>query len=302
MKTLTTDQMTTLFKTLTIFIENRDPFTTENVINELKRDGDQFNGFYDDKGKCIVEDLYEEIDDAVNSLVIQFFPDFIAEQRRVYSFVGDEYNDNEIEDDDDWDEYEELNDVDYEVDKEGNRLPDNEEVYDDTKEDEEEDRGAGWYKDQDGEWQWDRDAAESARYAEGDFEDYGQEPKIDEEEFHDPDHPIIYELKIDKQKRINIKKAIFEEAGWAKDEEVVIISQAKDHSQFFIARKKDCDNDIINLTDEEYVNGDYFLKNGALRIGTVELFDDIEPGEIAKAKVIWNEEGNFNYIQVGFDI
>lgn len=296
MKTLTTDQMTTLFKTLTIFIENRDPFTTENVINELKRDGDQFNGFYDDKGKCIVEDLYEEIDDAVNSLVIQFFPDFIAEQRRVYSFVGDEYNDNEIEDDDDWDEYEELNDVDYEVDKEGNRLPDNEEVYDDTKEDEEQDRGAGWYKDQDGEWQWDRDAAESARYAEGDFEDYG------EEEFHDPDHPIIYELKIDKQKRINIKKAIFEEAGWAKDEEVVIISQAKDHSQFFIARKKDCDDDIINLTDEEYVNGDYFLKNGALRIGTVGLFDDIEPGEIVKAKVIWDGEGNFNYIQVGFDI
>lgn len=294
MKTLTTDQMTTLFKTLTIFIENRDPFTTENVINELKRDGDQFNGFYDDKGKCIVDDLYEEIDDAVNSLVIQFFPDFIAEQRRVYSFVGDEYN--EIEDDDDWDEYEELNDIDYEVDKEGNRLPDNEEVYDDTKEDEEQDRGVGWYKDQDGEWQWDRDAAESARYAEGDFEDYG------EEEFHDPDHPIIYELKIDKQKRINIKKAIFEEAGWAKDEEVVIISQAKDHSQFFIARKKDCDDDIINLTDEEYVNGDYFLKNGALRIGTVELFDDIEPGEIVKAKVIWDGEGNFNYIQVGFDI
>lgn len=299
MKTLTTDQMTTLFKTLTIFIENRDPFTTENVINELKRDGDQLNGFYDDKGKCIVDDLYEEIDDAVNSLVIQFFPDFIAEQRRVYSFVGDEYN----EEDDDWDEYEELNDDDYGVDKEGNRLPDNEEVYDDTDEDEEEDRGVGWYKDPNtGEWMWDRDAAESARYEEGDFENYGQEPKIDEEEFHDPDHPIIYELKIDKQKRINIKKAIFEEAGWAKDEEVVIISQAKDHSQFFIARKKDCDDDIINLTDEEYVNGDYFLKNGALRIGTVGLFDDIEPGEIVKAKVIWNEEGDFNYIQVGFDI
>lgn len=300
MKTLTTDQMTTLFKTLTIFIENRDPFTTENVINELKRDGDPLNGFYDDKGKCIVDDLYEEIDDAVNSLVIQFFPDFIAEQRRVYSFVGDEYNDNE---DDDWDEYEELND-DYEVDKEGNRLPDNKEVYDDTDEDEEEeDRGVGWYKDPaTGEWMWDRDAAESARYEEGDFEDYGQEPKAREDEFHDPDHPIIYELKIDKQKRINIKKAIFEEASWAKDEEVVIISQAKDHSQFFIARKKDCDDDIINLTDEEYVNGDYFLKNGALRIGTVGLFDDIEPGEIVKAKVIWNEEGDFNYIQVGFDI
>ncbi len=300
MKTLTTDQMTTLFKTLTIFIENRDPFTTENVINELKRDGDQFNGFYDDNGKCIVDDLYEEIDDAVNSLVIQFFPDFIAEQRRVYSFVGDEYNDNE---DDDWDEYEELND-DYEVDKEGNRLPDNEEVYDDTKEDEEEeDRGVGWYKDPaTGEWMWDRDAAESARYEEGDFEDYGQEPENDEEEFHDLDHPIIYELKIDKQKRINIKKAIFEEAGWAKDEEVVIISQAKDHSQFFIARKKDCDDDNINLTDEEYVNGDYFLKNSALRIGTVGLFDDIEPGEIVKAKVIWNEGCDFNYIQVGFDI
>lgn len=131
MKTLTTDQMTTLFKTLTIFIENRDPFTTENVINELKRDGDQFNGFYDDKGKCIVDDLYEEIDDAVNSLVIQFFPDFIAEQRRVYSFVGDE-----MEEEYEKDDYkEEILEDDYEVDKEGNRLPDNKEVYDDTDED-----------------------------------------------------------------------------------------------------------------------------------------------------------------------
>lgn len=279
MKTLTTDQMTTLFKTLTIFIENRDPFTTENVINELKRDGDQFNGFYDDKGKCIVDDLYEEIDDAVNSLVIQFFPDFIAEQRRVYSFVGDE-----MEEEYEKDDYkEEILEDDYEVDKEGNRLPDNKEVYDDT----DEDLVPGEYRDQNGEIDWDRDEAETYRMN-------------DDYEFHDPDHPNIYELKIDKQKRINIKKAIFEEAGWAKDEEVVIISQAKDHSQFFIARKKDCNDDIINLVDEEYVNGDYFLKNGALRIGTVGLFDDIEPGEIVKAKVVW--EDDFNYIQVGFDI
>ena len=86
MKTLTTDQMTTLLKTLTIFIENRDPFTTENIVNELKRDGDQYNGFYDDNGNSIAEELYVEIDDAIDSLVLQFFPDFTAQQRRVYIY------------------------------------------------------------------------------------------------------------------------------------------------------------------------------------------------------------------------
>lgn len=291
---LTTDQTTTLLKTLMIFIENKDPFTVESITNEIKRNGDVYDGFHNDKGECIVEDYWDDInkliDDTIKNLYHEWFDDF----QTVYVFRPDWARN--VKDDD----YEEEIIDEYEVDKEGNRLPDREEVYDDSKED-----GLlpGEYYNENGEIEWDRDAAESARYEEDEefFANYGQEPKIDDEkEFHDPDHPIIYKLKVDKQKRINIKKAIFKEAGWADDEEVVIISQAKDHSQFFIARKKDCDDDIINLVDEEYVNGDYFLKDGALRIGTVGLFDDIEPGEIVKAKVGW--EDDFNYIQVGFDI
>ena len=304
---LTTDQTNTILKTLMIFIENRDPFTIESIVNEIKRNGDQFDGFHDDKGSCIVEDYYTDICEVVDEAISNLYKEWVDDLQTVYVFRpayahSEDYEDEDW-DDDDYDEVEDLND--YEVDKEGNRLPDNSsEVYDDTKEEVEEDRGVGWYKDPaTGEWMWDRDAAESARYEEGDFENYGQEPETKKEkEFHDPDHPIIYELKVDKQKRITVKKAIFKEAGWKDDEEVVIISQASDHSQFYIARKKDCDDDIINLTDEEYVNGDYFLNDGALRIGTVGLFDDIEPGEIVKAKVIWDESNDYNYINVGFDI
>lgn len=288
---LTTDQTTTLLKTLMIFIENKDPFTVESITNEIKRNGDIYDGFHNDKGECIVEDYWDDINKLIDVTIKNLYHEWFDDFQTVYVFRP--LWTKNVKDDD----YEEEIIDDYEVDKEGNRLPDREEVYDDTKED---DLIPGEYRNENGEIEWDRDAAESARYEEGDFENYGQEPKAREKEYHDPDHINIYELKIDKQKRINIKKAIFEEAGWAKDEEVVIISQAKDHSQFFIARKKDCDDDIINLVDEEYVNGDYFLKDGALRIGTVGLFDDIEPGEIVKAKVGW--EDDFNYIQVGFDI
>lgn len=288
---LTTDQTTTLLKVLTIFIENRDPFTIESIVNEIKRSGDMFDGFHDDKGECIVEDCYLEISEMIDKTIRNLYHEWVDDVETVYVFRP-AYVHSE---DDEYDEIEELDDIN--VDKEGNRLPDREEVYDDTKDD----LVPGEYRDQNGEIDWDRDAAESARYEEGDFENYGQEPKArEEEEYHDPDHPIIYELKADKQKRITIKKAIFEEAGWDNNEEVVIISQANDHSQFYIARKKDCDDDIINLTNDEYVNGDYFLKNGALRIGTIGLFDDIETGEIVKAKVIWDD--GYNYINVGFDI
>lgn len=124
-KNLTTDQMTTLLKTLTIFIDNRDPFTTENIINELKRDGDQFNGFYDDMGRSMVDDLYVEIDDALDSLILQFFPDFIVEQRRVYIYEPH----NKIVDEDYFDE-EKIIEDEYETDKEGNRLPPSKVHYD----------------------------------------------------------------------------------------------------------------------------------------------------------------------------
>lgn len=140
MKALTTDQTITLLKTLTIFIENRDPFTTENIINELKRDGDQLNGFYDDNGNSIADELYVEIDDAIDNLILQFFPDFTVQERRVYIYEP-EYFENKQEK---YDEEEELIDEDIDdvnVDKEGNKLPVDTAngVYDDTKEEEEED-------------------------------------------------------------------------------------------------------------------------------------------------------------------
>lgn len=303
---LTTDQTNTLLKTLMIFIENRDPFTIESIVNEIKRNGDQYDGFYDDKGSCIVEDYYTDICEVVDEAISNLYKEWIDDLQTVYVFRPayahpEDYEDEDW-DDDDYDEIEDLND--YEVDKEGNRLPDNSsEVYDDTKEDDE-NPGAGYYKDPTtGEWMWDRDAAESARYEEGDFENYGQEPETKKEkEFHDSDHPITYNLKVDKNKRITVKKAIFKEAGWKDNEEVVVIGNETDHSQFYIARKEDIDNGEVKLTNDEYEVGTYILKKGALRLSVSGIFEDISPDEIMQAKVIWENETGFNYICVGFDI
>lgn len=283
-RTLTTDQMTTLVKTVTIFVENRDPFTVGNVINELKRSGDMYNGFYDDSGECVVDDLYDVIEAAVETIMYNLYPEFIPEMRKVYTC--DQYNTcpNMI-DDEDYDEIEIMED-DINVDKEGNKLPYNQEVYDDTKED---DLIPGEYRDQNGEIDWDRDAAESARYEEGDFDNYGNE------EFHNSDHPIIYDLKVDKQSRINIKKAVFEEAGWKNDEQVVIVG-TNEGNVFYIVRYSDRESENFYLGDGEYIFGTYDLKKGALRISINALMDDVKVGDKLKAKVVWDE--TMNYIQV----
>lgn len=303
-RTLTTDQMTTLVKTVTIFVENRDPFTVGNVINELKRSGDMYDGFHDDSGECVVDDLYDIIEAAVETIMYNLYPEFIPEMRKVY--ICDRYNTYSNNPKDDYDELEIMEDE-YEVDKEGNRIPychvdvkddgDGRTTYslkprfeevDESSEDE--DLIPGEYRDQNGEIDWDRDAAESARYEEGDFDNYGNE------EFHDSDHPIIYDLKIDKQSRINIKKAVFEEAGWRNDERVVIIGVMDNHSIFYIVRYEDKESEDFYLGDKEFIFGDYELKNGALRIGTTALLDDVNPGDIVKANVVWDE--TMNYIQV----
>lgn len=283
MKTLTTDQMTTLFKTLTIFIDNRDPFTTENIINELKRDGDQFNGFYDDDGNCIVDDLYVEIDDAIDSLVTQFYPDFIAEERRVYVFEPEE---EMYEDDgeDDWDEEEELIDEDIDdvnVDKEGNKLPiDNPSgVYDDTED--EEKRGPGWYKDPvTGEWDWDRDAAASAEYE----EEMKEEQEKDNINYGINDHEKEYEFIIGKDGRINFgKKFLVKIAEFDDDAKVTLIGTNDDPTCFYIFDSRS----NIDLTDNEYIIGNYQLKNGALRVGINSIIPDLKPGDTVYAKVHW---------------
>lgn len=280
MKTLTTDQMTTLFKTLTIFIDNRDPFTTENIINELKRDGDQFNGFYDDNGNCIVDDLYVEIDDAIDSLITQFYPDFIAEDRRVYVFEPEENKKDiwdEDYDDEDYDEEEELVD-DVNVDREGNKLPiDNPSgVYDDTK-DEEEHRGPGWYKDPvTGEWDWDRDAAASAEYEEEMYGDNTNKQEYEKERG--------YEFIIGKDGRVNFgKKFLVKIAEFDDDAEVTLIGINDDPTCFYIFDSRS----NIDLTDNEYIIGNYQLKKGALRVNINSIIPSIKPGEKVYAKVHW---------------
>lgn len=285
---LTTDQTNTILKTLMIFIENRDPFTIESIVNEIKRNGDQYDGFYDDKGSCIVEDYYLEISEMIDKTIRNLYHEWVDDVETVYVFRP-AYVHSE---DDEYDEVEDLDDIN--VDKEGNRLPDREEVYDDTKDD----LIPGEYRDQNGEIDWDRDAAESARYEEGDFENYGQKPKVDEEEYHDPDHPIIFEMKVDKQKRINIKKDIFEEAKWKPNEEVIIIGNETDHSQFFIIRKSDFNKDYLQT--EEYIIGEYKLKNSSFKLNVNNILNDIKGGEKLHAKIIWVD--GYNYINVGFDI
>lgn len=284
-KNLTTDQMTTLLKTLTIFIDNRDPFTTENVINELKRSEDRFDGFHDDNGEDIVDDLYEEIDDAIDSLMLQFFSDFVVEERRVYIYEPrEEHNVSNF-----------YNEDEYETDKEGNRIPTDEEgVYDDT----EDDLLPGEYKDPvTGDIDWDRDAAVSAEYAEEWYHD-----NVDEEkEFHDTDHQIVYDLTVDKQKRVNIKKKIFEEAGWAENEKVIIVGNDNNPNKFFILRYMDKVADNFSLGEGDYIFNNYDLKKGALRINIATLLNDVQPGEVIYAKVNWEDVFNheaFNYIEV----
>lgn len=311
MKTLTTDQMITLLKTLTIFIENRDPFTTENIVNELKRDGDQLNGFYYDNGNSAADDYYEEIDDAIDNLILQFFPDFVATTRTVY------IHEPNLEKRDIWkDEYDEEEELfdDVNVDKEGNKLPiDNANgVYDDTKEeDEEEDRGAGWYKDPaTGEWMWDRDAAETARMEEDEefFANYGK--KAVEEACEDPnyelnndynvsdDHEPEYELTVDKQKRINIgKKILVNKVGYNENEKVIVIAD-KDGKNFYIISAND---DSWGIGEDEWVVGEYQLKNGALRIGLGTIISDIQSGDKMYLKIHWPvmcTDDNLLYIHI----
>lgn len=272
-KNLNTDQMTTLLKTLTIFIDNRDPFTTENVINELKRDGDQFNGFYDDMGRNIVDDLYVEIDDAIDSLILQFFPDFVVEQRRVYLYEPLSERVDEFDE--------------YEVDKEGNRLPNHEEVYDDT----EDDLVPGEYYDENGEIDWDRDEAETYRMN----DDYGEEETPN---YSVNDHVEEHELTIDKNKRINIsKKILVKEANWNENESVFVIGK-RDGKEAFIIKTTDLN---WELSDDEIMYGEYQLKNGVLRISISSILNEVEKGDKVYCKVhfpVIGTDDNVLYVHV----
>lgn len=274
-KTLTTDQMTTLLKTLTIFIENRDPFTIESIINEIKRNGDQLDGFYDDRGNCIVDEYYSEISYAIDTIINNLYKDWADDLQTVYVFRPGQ---TKTEPRDEYDEEEFIED-DVNVDKEGNKLPvDNPSgVYDDTKEDDEERAGGGWYKDQDGNWDWDRDAAESARYAEDMYEENVPNYSVN-------DHPTEYEFTVDKNKRIYFgKKFLVNTAEIDENRNVAVIGDNTDATRFYIT---ELDN-LWELTDNEYLVGEYELNRGSLRINVASILPDVEPGDTVYAQIHW---------------
>lgn len=280
-KILITEQTTTLLKTLMVFIENRDPFTTENIINEIKRNGDQFDGFHDDKGECLVEEYEAEIDDFINETICNLFLEWDADVKEVFVFrpknttrfwddpladESEEYKETKIEDEEE-----------YETDKEGNVLP--KEQYDVKVED----NGDGI----------------TTYSMKPHFEEEGELLDDDGADWRDPDHSPTYEMKVDKQGRIDLKKKIFEEAGWEENERIIVIGKYHDHNRFFIVRCTDKDSDEFVLTDEEYLFGDYELEKGSIKLGLEALIDNYKTGMILHAKVMHASPTNdFTYIEV----
>ena len=300
---LTTDQTITLVKTITIFIENRDPFTVSNIINELKRDGDQLNGFYDDNGNCIVDEIRHEIADAIENIMFNVFPEFTPIEDIVYTI--DATNKSIINyDDEDWDEVDDFSDEEFNTDKEGNRIPE---------EEKEEDRGAGWYKDPaTGEWMWDRDAAASAEYEEEMKEDDdwdGDKAQTDfynDKDYEDRsvpnnDHNPTYELTVDKNKRINIGKKILKNTGWKDDEAVVIVASNNGKEIWIVSAN---DENKWSLSDNEYVVDETRLNKGSLRFGVGSVIDNIQTGDVLECNIhypVMCTEDNlmFVYIHLG---
>lgn len=270
------------------FLENRDTFTLDNILKEL-RENDTI--YYDGN----IDDDQEEIEKVVDNLITTLYPEYRIANRKAYFFDYD--YDLDIEND--YNDYQEieLEDDDYEVDKEGNRIPyDSEAVAE-----EEEKRGPGWYKDPaTGQWEWDRDAAASAEYEEEWYNDNKGDNNMEEDkEFHDLDHPVTFELTVDKNKRVNIKKAVFEEAKFAEDEPVIIIANETDKTCFYILKQSD--SNCFALNDDEFIVGEYTLKKGALRLGVGSIIDGIKAGDKLTATVNW-EDPDCVYIEVSFDM
>lgn len=115
------------------------------------------------------------------------------------------------------------------------------------------------------------------------------------------DHEPEYELKVDKQRRINIgKKILVNKIGWKENERVVVVGD-KDRKNFYIVGAND---DSWGIGDDEEVVGEYELKNGALRISiSAFLMNDIQPGDKMYARIHWPvmcTDDNLLYIHIYF--
>jgi Mg2+ and Co2+ transporter CorA len=83
---LNTTQMNTVLNVLTTFIEKRDTFTIDNVLRVIKDQGDQFNGFYDDNGDSIVDELIDDITEAVETVISSLYHEISTCYKKVYIF------------------------------------------------------------------------------------------------------------------------------------------------------------------------------------------------------------------------
>ena len=258
---LNIDKMNAILEAIKIFTTNHDTFTLDNVIREIENNVNWYDGDPNDDRV--------EIEKAIKVIIEQLYPEYRRDYMVAYHYdtTGGGYIEEEIE--------EEIDDIN--VDKEGNKLPYPD---DDTIE---EKPGAGYYKDPvTGEWEWDRDAAETERMN----DEYEWDDDNDGADFRDTDHIPTHDLVVDKNKRINIKKAVFEDAEWDTDEKVIVISNVNDNTHLYIIKQDDLDTFVLN--EDEFIVGEYQLKKGALRIGIGKNFD-CKAGSIIHAKANWDD-------------
>ena len=116
-------------------------------------------------------------------------------------------------------------------------------------------------------------------------------------DFHDTDHIPTYDIVVDKNKRINIKKAVFVDALWDENEDVTVIGNTQDNAHLYIVRTKDLELFVLN--DDEYIVGQYKLKKGALRIGIGSALECVS-GDIIHVRANWDVP-KCVYIEVFFE-
>ena len=139
-----------------------------------------------------------------------------------------------------------------------------EEPVEEKKVEEEEDRGPGWYKDENGEWDWDRDEAETERMN----DDY--------------DMIEYQEIPVDKEKRLSINRSIFEEAKIKGNIVQVLVSTSGKENLIKITNS-DSDYDVSEF--KYYAT--YSLTDKGLRISLGRLLN-VQSYELVNVQVYNN--------------
>lgn len=157
-------------------------------------------------------------------------------------------------------------------------------------EDDDENRGPGWYKDQDGNWDWDRDAAESASYAEDMYAGYGEEDDTSEAVEETDDELIEYqEIPVDKQKRITISFDTLYEARMWQEDVFKILKSKEDDNVFYIVNM----NFSYDINKFEFIKNIEYSGKKAIRIGIGKLLD-VKYGDIIGVDVYREQIMIFN--------